>query len=385
MMNPLSKLKKVKKRRVLIISGGGVQSGIQCLYLKFNGNWDILASSFSPYPQKVSDFIEFCAKQDGSFKLSDLSWLDYKVSTLLTESAKTALKGLPTALRSPHYIILNKPVIWRGSIEESQQQSHWDFSLGDAQYVASMFNVPVLTDFVRHNILAGGNGTLPTNPGNQIIASRSTGISVFLNIGAICKMTIIDVTTSTVLVDSDCGPGSCLQNKFIKENLNTKDGFDRDGCFAAEGKVEGDCLNKLASTEWFLKPAPKNALLNQFDDLLLFPSLKSLPDADQVATITALSARSAYDFFRREYKLKIAPNSIYVSGGAVNNLTLMEYLKTYFSPIPVLSIEALGIPSDMRIPLALGITSDAYISGVSIPWESGNSPKIDPLARWVLP
>jgi len=385
MMNPLSKLKKIKKRRVLIISGGGVQSGIQCLYLKFDGGWDVLASSFSPYPQKVSDFIELCAKQDETFKLSDLSWLDFKISTLLTESAKTALMQLPTALRSPHYIVLNKPVIWRGSIGENQQQSHWDFSLGDAQYVASMFNVPVLTDFVRHNILAGGTGTLPTNPGNQIIASRSSGIAVFLNIGPICRMTIIDVATSTVLVDSDCGPGSCLQNKFIKENLNTKDGFDRDGCFAAEGKVEGDCLNKLASTEWFLKPAPKNALLNQFDDLLLYPSLKSLPAADQVATITALTARSAYDFFRREYKLKIAPNAIYVSGGAVNNLTLMEYLKTYFSPITVHSIETLGIPADMRIPLALGITSDAFISGVSIPWESGNTPRIDPLARWVLP
>jgi 1,6-anhydro-N-acetylmuramate kinase len=84
--------------------------------------------------------------------------------------------------------------------------------------VAITFNVPVLTDFVRHNILAGGAGTLPTNPGNQIIASRSSGIAVFLNIGAICRMTIIDVATSTVLVDSDCGPGSCLQNKFIKEN-----------------------------------------------------------------------------------------------------------------------------------------------------------------------
>ena len=255
---------------------------------------------------------------------------------------------------------------------------------GDAQYVASTFNVPVLTDFVRHNISGRGAGTLPTNPGNQIIASAKFR-TVCLNIGAICRMTIIDVATSTVLVDSDCGPGSCLQNKFIKENLNIKDGFDRDGSFAAKGKVEGDCLNKLASTEWFLKAAPKNALLNQFDDLLVFPSLKSLPAEDQIATITALSARSAYDFFRREYKLKIAPSAIYVSGGAVNNLTLMEYLKTYFAPIPVQSIETLGIPVDMRVPLALGLTSDAYISGISIPWESGNAPRIAPPARWVLP
>ncbi|HEX3018811.1 MAG TPA: anhydro-N-acetylmuramic acid kinase [Chitinispirillaceae bacterium] len=384
-MNPLSKLKKIKKRRALVISGSGVQNGIQCLYINFNGNFDLLANTISPYPQKVADFLELYTKQEESFKLADLAWLDYKISTLLAESAKTALMQTPTALRSPHYIILNKPAIWRGLTGENQQQSHWDLSLGDAQYIASIFNVPVLTDFARHNILAGGTGILPTNPGNQIIASRTTGISVFLNIGAICRMTIVDVTTSSLLVDSDCGPGSCLQNKFVKEHLNIKDGFDRDGSIAAEGKVEGNCLNKLSSTEWFLKPAPKNALANEFDSLLSDPALKLLSTADQAATITALSARAAYDFYRREYKLKVSPQALYISGGAVNNLTLMEYLKTYFSPIPVHNIETLGIPSDMKIPLALGITADAYISGLSIPWESGNTPKIDPLARWVLP
>lgn len=384
-MNPLSKLKKIKKRRILVISGGGVLGGIQCLYLTSNGNWDILASSFSPYPQKIANLIEQSSGDETQVKLSDLAWLDYKLSTLFVESAKTALMQTQTISRSPHYIILNKPIIWRGSTGENQQQANWDIPLGDAQYVASTFSVPVLTDFVRHNTLAGGSGVIPTNPGNQIIASRCTGLSVFLNIGVICRMTVVDPSTSSVLIDSDCGPGSCLQNKIMKEILNSKDGFDRDGSFAADGQVEGNCLNSLATADWFMKQAPKYAGQNEFDFLLQNPLLKSLPLADQAATITALTARSAYDFFRQEYKLKLNPQAIYISGGAVNNLTLLEYLKTYFLPVPVYSIEKLGIPADMKMPFALGVTSDSYISGSSIPWESGNNPKIEPLGRWVLP
>jgi hypothetical protein len=96
-MNPLSKLKKVKKRRVLVISGGGVQSGIQCLYLKFNGDWDLLASSFSPYPQKISDFFELVPKGGWIFQNLRSSWFDYKkFQHFLTESAKTAFDKTTT-------------------------------------------------------------------------------------------------------------------------------------------------------------------------------------------------------------------------------------------------------------------------------------------------
>lgn len=384
-MNPLSKLKKIKKRRVLVISGGGTQGGIQCLYISIKGNWELISHSYSPYPPKIASLIEQFNNNEGMVKISDLAYLDYKISALFVESAKTALMQTPSALRTPHYIVLDKPIIWKGPSGENQQQSFWDFPVGDAQFLASTFGVPVITDFIRHNTIAGGNGILPTDPGDKIIASRCQGITVFINVGEICQMTVTDSVTSSILTDSDCGPGSCTINKLIKELTNNKDSFDRDGSFAAKGKVDGDCLNKLATSDWFKKASPKYALKNDFDYLLHDPALKSLSPEDQAATITALTARAAYDFYRVEYKQKITPQAVFISGGAVNNLTLMDYLKTYFQPIPVHSIEELGIPSDMKISLALGITADAQISGSSIPWECGNNPKINPMGRWVLP
>jgi anhydro-N-acetylmuramic acid kinase len=244
--------------------------------------------------------------------------------------------------------------------------------------------VPVLTDFSRHNFIAGGPGVLPTSAGNQLIASKCQGINVFINIGIICRMSIIDSTTSTTILDSDTGPGTCLQNKFM-HNLDKIEKFDRDGTFAAQGKVEGDCLNRLASSPWFLKNGPKQASFNQFDELLNDLALNELPLADRLATITALTARTAYDFYRQTSNQEKPPLSIYISGGGSNNLTLMEYLSTYFAPLPVLNIETLGIPHDMRIPLALALTVDTFIAGTTVNWETGNCPKIGPLGRWFIP
>jgi|SRR5690554_2516853 len=380
----LSKLKKIKKRRILVISASGVKGGIQSLYLQTTNPWEILSYAFIPYIKKIDDILEKYSISNSCISPSEQSWLDYKMSMQFVESARVALSQQPTALRTPHLIVLNKPVVWKGATGENLQQFTWDISFGDAQYLASTFKTPVLTDLVRHNILAGGPGNLPLNPGNIRITSRCNGIVALINIGLISHISVIDTENSSLLVDSDTGPGTCLLNKLIKEYGNGI-GFDRDGSLASQGNIDGTCLNHFAEHHWFLKPAPKTANYDQFDGFLDDPRLNSLNDADKISTVTSLTARTAYDFFKREYNLKSSPDTIYLSGGGANNLALMDYLQTYFDPLPVKSIEEIGIPTDTRIPLALGLTVDSYICGNSIFWETGNTPRIEPLGRLVLP
>jgi len=198
-------------------------------------------------------------------------------------------------------------------------------------------------------------------------------------------MTIIDPATSSTIIDSDTGPGTLLLDKLIIDSTGT-DQFDRDGSFASDGNIDGNCLNKLASNDWFQQAAPKTADPQFLYSLLEVNEFKHLSAKDKAATLTALSARTAYDFYKREYRSNALPHTIYVSGGGVNNLTLMEYLSTYFSPVPVQSIETIGVPSELRVPLSLGLTVDSFVTATSaIPWETGNFPRIEPLGRWVLP
>jgi len=385
MSSPASKLKLLKKRRVLVISAGGIQSGIQALYLGIKDQeWEIYSKSFLPYPQKIASLIEQLNETLDPVKLSDLGWLDYKITTLFLESARNALAQTPKSNANPHYIVLNKPTLWKGGTGENLQQSSWNLTLGDELLVAKSLGLPALTDFIRHNILAGGPGVLPTFPGSLIAAKQTDGISLFVNIGLVSRMTVIDKNSSALLFESDTGPGTVIIDKCAKE-ANCPEGFDRDGKLTAQGTASAECLEALSKDAWLTKAAPKQASPEIFIHLLRHPCLEPLSPVDRLATITALTAKSIYDFYRREYREAAPPQALWVSGGGINNLALLDFLTTSFDPIPVRSVEELNIPADMKIPLTLGLTADAFIAGKKVPWESGRNPKIEPLARWVLP
>jgi anhydro-N-acetylmuramic acid kinase len=375
----------MKKRRFLVISGGGLQSGIQVLYVGIeNDNWEVISKAFLPYPQKFVELIVRLGETEDPVALSDFGWLDYKATTLFLESANNALAHAPKAFGKPHYAVLNKPTLWKGETGENLQQGNWNLTVGDALYLAASLDIPVLTDFMRHNMLAGGPGVLPTSLGNLAVAKDTAGIGIFANIGLVSRVTIIDKNADKVLLESDSGPGTVLIDRCAQE-ADSPDRFDRDGKMTSMGAPHAECVEILAADPWITKASPKQASPETFTHLLSHTCLKHLSDVDKLATITALTAKSIYDFYRREYKEPTLPSALWVSGGGVNNLALLDYLRASFDPIPVRSVEELNVPADMKIPLTLGLTADAFIMGKTISWESGNLPTIKPLARWVVP
>ncbi|MDR2577861.1 MAG: anhydro-N-acetylmuramic acid kinase [Chitinispirillales bacterium] len=380
-----SKLKQLKKRRAVIVSAGGLRSGIQTLYLGFsNDGWEIYSKAFLPYPQKVTELIVRLSETQDPVALSDVGWLDYKVTMLFVDSVRSVLANTPKAIGDPHYAVLNKPTLWKGATGENLQQSSWNLTIGDELHLANSLGIPTLSGFVRHNILAGGPGVLPTFPGNLMVAEKTNGVGLFVNIGLVSRMTIIDKKAQAMLFESDIGPGTVLIDKCAQE-ANCPDGFDRDGKLTSGGAPNAECLEVLAADPWLAKAAPKQASPEIFTHMLNHPCLKPLNNINKLATVTALTAKSMYDFYRREYRESAEPEALWVSGGGANNLALLDFLKASFDTIPVRSVEELNIPADMKIPLTLGLTVDAFICGKTVPWASGMSPKVEPLGRWALP
>jgi 1,6-anhydro-N-acetylmuramate kinase len=115
------------------------------------------------------------------------------------------------------------------------------------------------------------------------------------------------------------------------------------------------------------------------------PRVAALSPYDKIATLTALTARTAFEFFKREYHHVLSPETVWVSGGGANNLTLLEFLSTYFDPVKVKSVEESGIPAALRIPLALGLSVREFIAGHPGPWKAGANPEIAGVGRWILP
>jgi anhydro-N-acetylmuramic acid kinase len=385
-MIPLSKIKKIRKQRLLILSGGGPQSGIQCMYIGVEGDaWEPLASAVVPYPDLVEQLIEMLVlTPHPTVSLDSLAWLDQKFSWLFLECARNALAHAHKSLGQPHLIVMNPCVIYNGQCGENIQAKSWDISLGDAQLLASTFKVPVITGFARHSNLAGGTGQLPLFPGNVKIAKSIEPLSIYLNIGLISHLTIVDNQAMHTVLDSDVGPGTCLINMAARD-AGCENGFDRDGSAAAKGVVDNNCISTLSSLEWLSRPSPKHAFLQDFTGCYGHPSVKALSPFDKIATLTAFTARTAFEFFKRQYRHVLTPEVIRVSGGGANNLTLLEYLTTYFDPVQVKSVEESGIPAALRIPLALGLTVHEYILNHPGPFNAGTNPEIAGVGRWVYP
>jgi len=385
-MNPLAKIKKIRKQRFLILSAGGPQSGIQCIYIAVEGDsWETLAHAEVPYPDLVEQLVEtLILTPHPTVSLDQLAWLDQKISWLFLECAKNALAHAHKSLRRPHLIVMNPCTIFNGSSGDNIQAKSWDVSLGDAQLLASAFKVPAISGFARHSNLAGGPGRLPLFPGNVKIAKSIEPVSIYLNIGLISHLTIIDNQAMHTVLDSDVGPGTCLINMAAKE-AGCENGFDRDGSYAAKGSVNTGCVEALVALEWFSRPSPKHAFLQDFVGSYEHPAVKALAPLDKIATLTALTARSAFEFFRREYHHVLPAEVIRVSGGGAHNLTLVDYLLTYFAPVQLQSVEESGIPAALRIPLALGLTVHEYILDHPGPWKAGVNPEIEGIGRWVFP
>jgi len=385
-MDFINQLAKSKNRRFLVLSAGGQQSGIQGIYVTIEGDaWSIMAHAFLPYPSSIGQVIDAVMMDPQTpLTLETFGRLDYKISHLFLECARAACANAQKSLQQPSVIVLNKFSIWKTALNENTQAKYWDIELGDAQLLSSFFKAPVVTDFVRHGILGGKQGDVPLFPGICKITQNKQEIAAHITIGQLAHFFVYDIHAAHMILDTDIGPGTCLINRAAKDAF-CPDGFDRDGLFAAQGKVDAHCLESLASAEWFAKPSPKQAHIGDLMKLYDHACTANLTGKDKLATLTALTARGAFDLFKREYRHVIAPEIIWISGGGANNLTIMEFLKTYFNPLPIKRTDEIGIPAELFVALALGLTVDAFCMGQTGTWKSGNNPEIEGIGTWVLP
>jgi anhydro-N-acetylmuramic acid kinase len=379
-----NQLAKIKNKRFLILSAGGQQSGIQGIYIGIEADtWSIISHAFLPYPSSIGSILDSIAYEPQSaLTLEAIGRLDHKISHLFLDCAKAICANTQKSLQQPHLIVLNKFSVWKAALNENTQAKYWNLELGDAKLLAAALKAPVVTDFIRYSVLGGKQGDLPLFPGICKIAKDNQGIVSHLIVGQIAHLLIHDVHAAHTILNTDTGPGTFLINKAALE-AGCPNGFDRDGTYANQGKVDAHCLEALVQDPWFTAPLPKQASIIELLPLYNHEALGALGIYDKLATLTALTARSAFDVFKREYRHLIAPETIWVSGGGANNLALMDYLKTYFDPLPVKRTDEIGIPAELFVPLALGLTVDSFCMANAGPWKSGSNPEIEGIGTWV--
>ena len=189
--------------------------------------------------------------------------------------------------------------------------------LGDGALMAKTLGVPVVHDFRRADVEAGGQGAPLSAIYHQALLQHQgfTDSTAVLNIGGVGNLTWTD--HGGQLIGFDTGPGNAPINDFMSHRGLGK--MDYNGNLAASGKVDETRLARLLEHPYLVAPFPKSLDRNAFT----YEIASDLSDADGAALLTAFTAAAvtcALDLLPRR------PETLIVCGGGRHNRTLMREL-----------------------------------------------------------
>ena len=234
---------------------------------------------------------------------------------------------------------------------------------GDGALMARALRLPVVWDFRSADVAMGGQGA-PLVPYFHHACARYAGLDAplaMLNLGGVGNITYIDPR-----VDDPCAQGAVLAfdtgpaNAPINDIMQARRGLAQDmgGALALMGQVDQPLVDAFMAHSFFARLPPKSLDRNDFAEA--FAALRSLPDADAVATATAIAAASVAASLQH---FPAPPDQILVAGGGRHNVALMGMLKNAVN-IPVNPIETIGLNGDMLEAQAFGYLALRVIYGL---------------------
>lgn len=245
-------------------------------------------------------------------------------------------------------------------------EDHATLQIGEPAVIAERTGILTVADFRARDLAAGGCGA-PLVPYVDYLLFRHPRISRgLLNLGGIANLTIVPAGTEQKgVLAFDTGPGNMVIDALARHfRLGP---FDQGGKIASRGMVSTHLLSVLMQNGFIRLKPPKSTGREAFgegfvNDLLAKATKLKLSKEDALATATALTAQAV--FYNYRCFLSRRPiNELIVSGGGMKNRTLMNWLRVLFAPIPVVTINAYGIPSQAKEALVFAVLANEALSG----------------------
>ncbi|CAM5493329.1 anhydro-N-acetylmuramic acid kinase [Rhodanobacter lindaniclasticus] len=346
-----------------LISGTSADS-IDAVLVRFReGKPQTLASHAHPWPAALRERVLAVAQGEAALDLDAWGRLDVEIGHQFADAALHLLQhGGPTTAAAVRAI---------GS--HGQTLRHRPFGnhpftlqLGDPSVIAERCRIDVVADFRRADVAAGGQGA-PLLPAlHAMLLAAPDRARVVLNLGGIANLTVLAADGS--VRGFDTGPANGLLDAWCLRHRGEP--FDRDGAFAASGRVLPGLLDALLADPYFTLPPPKSTGREYFhlDWLATRAPLAALDPADVQATLLELTVRSVAAAVTQH-----APDAmeVLVCGGGVHNDRLMRRLGESLAPRLLGSTAGSGIDPDF-----LEATAFAWLARQRLLHLPGNLPAV---------
>lgn len=240
--------------------------------------------------------------------------------------------------------------------------------LGEPSVIAARTGIPVIADFRMRDMAVGGQGAPLVSFADEVLFGNEGEATGVLNIGGIANITIINAR-GEASVAFDTGPGNMLIDRVSEVLFGKK--FDENGELAAEGKIAEDWLQLELEHPYFQQEPPKTTGRELFsfafaDRLIEEGHKQDLSDHDIVATVTALTAASIADGYKRFVLPSTRIERLVLGGGGADNPTLCKMLQERWPhPIKLMRHEDFGISTKFKEALLFALL--AYTTHFGIP------------------
>ena len=199
--------------------------------------------------------------------------------------------------------------------------------IGEPSVIAQETGYTTIANFRTADIAQGGQGApLVCFADKKWFGNKGKNFAI-QNIGGISNVTVISDKCDTFGFDN--GLGNIMIDYCSKKYFGEE--YDKDGEFAAKGKVDNDFLEYLLQDEYYFLPPPKTTGREYFSkDYIEYKLLKAPKDKyDIMATVTALTAKNIAISYERFIYDKTNIDEIILGGGGAYNLTLKKMIRDY--------------------------------------------------------
>jgi anhydro-N-acetylmuramic acid kinase len=216
--------------------------------------------------------------------------------------------------------------------------------IGCCQTLATLTNIRVIGQFRRKDMALGGQGAPLVPAFHQTIFSEScaneaaidksiinNASDVFVvNIGGIANLTFLPATNQLDVIGYDTGTGNALMDDWFQlHNPDSNLHYDKNGDWAAKGKIHDKLLKRLLSDNYFQLAPPKSTGREYFHLLWLKKQLthiNSITNQDIQATLTAFTAITIVNAIKQHSTNNTNITKVYLCGGGTHNKTLKSLI-----------------------------------------------------------
>lgn len=250
---------------------------------------------------------------------------------------------------------------------------------GEPCVIAERTGVTTVADFRPRDMAAGGEGAPLAPYVHHLLFQDSHQTRVVHNIGGISNLTLLPAGAMLDdLLAFDTGPGNMLIDGTVERLTRGRQTCDKDGQWAAQGHVHQALLQKLLTHPFFQRQPPKSTGREAFGTAMLQDLFRrgaelSLSQADLLATVTAFSAATMADAYRR-FILPRYPNvESILCGGGSRNPTLTGHLRRELPAVTWRTCDEFGVSVDALEAVIFAMLAYETVAGrpANVPTATG--------------